>query len=194
MMPMSRIAEIYVGEADDQTNSKTHGKANREAAGSGHTAGSPVGLMRFELYPEKAPITVANFIDLAKSGFYNGLTFHRVVQDYVIQGGSGDNTCMCPTDITIKGEFAGNGVDTGLTHERGAISMARDDNYDSAGTQFFVVHKDAHKLDGKYAAFGKMLTGFEVLDAIAAVPTKGAAEENRPLTPVTIRAIRIMDT
>ncbi|GHV00295.1 hypothetical protein FACS189483_10270 [Spirochaetia bacterium] len=179
---MNLIAEIYVGEAAGTINSKT-------TAGCG-----PSGLMRFELYPEKAPITVANFTGLAKSGFYNGLTFHRVVKDYVIQGGSADNTCMCPTDITIKGEFAENGVDTGLTHERGAISMARDDNYDSAGTQFFVVHKDAHKLDGRYAAFGTMLTGFEVLDAIAAVPTKSPAEENRPLTPVLIREIRIIDT
>lgn len=148
--------------------------------------------MRFELFPAAAPVTVKNFIDLALSGFYNGLSFHRIVKDYVIQGGSADNTCNCPTDFTIKGEFAENGIDTGLTHERGAISMARDPGFDSAGTQFFIVHRDAHKLDGKYAAFGKMLEGFDTLDKIAAMPTLDAAHENRPLEPVVIKEIRII--
>jgi peptidyl-prolyl cis-trans isomerase B (cyclophilin B) len=154
-------------------------------------AGIGGGVMRFELFPAAAPLTVRNFIDLALSGFYNGLSFHRVVKDYVIQGGSGNNTCNCPAGFTIKGEFAGNGVDTGLTHERGAISMARDQDFDSAGTQFFIVHRDAHKLDGKYAAFGKMREGFETLDKIAAVPTAGPEKENRPLEPVVIKEIRI---
>jgi peptidyl-prolyl cis-trans isomerase B (cyclophilin B) len=153
------------------------------------TALSPV--MRFELFIEAAPITVNNFIRLAEEGFYNGLTFHRVVKDYVIQGGSANNTCDCPTDFTIKGEFAANGIDTGLTHERGALSMARDPDFDSAGTQFFVTHRDAHKLDGNYAAFGKMLEGFDVLDAIASVPTAGPDAENRPLKPVVIQKIVI---
>jgi peptidyl-prolyl cis-trans isomerase B (cyclophilin B) len=147
--------------------------------------------MKFELFAEAAPITTANFIRLAGEGFYNGLSFHRVVKDYVIQGGSANNTCNCPAGFTIKGEFAANGLDTGLTHERGALSMARDPGFDSAGTQFFIVHRDAHKLDGKYAAFGKMLEGFEVLDAIAAVPTAGPEAENRPLKPVIIREILI---
>jgi peptidyl-prolyl cis-trans isomerase B (cyclophilin B) len=160
-----------------------------EGAAAGNGTGK---VMRFELFPAAAPLTVKNFIDLAVSGFYNGLTFHRVVKDYVIQGGSGNNTCNCPTDFTLKGEFAANGINTGLTHERGALSMARDADYDSAGTQFFIVHQDAHKLDGKYAAFGKMLNGFEVLDEIAAVPTAGPGEENRPLEPVIIKTIRII--
>lgn len=147
------------------------------------------GVMTFELYPQKAPITVENFRRLAAEGFFNGLTFHRVVRGFVIQGGSADNTCTCPTDFTIKGEFRENGVDTGLTHIRGAISMARDDDYDSAGTQFFIVHEDAHRLDGKYAAFGQMLSGFDVLDRIAAVPTLPPEQENRPLTPQVIRSI-----
>ncbi|MDR0401183.1 MAG: peptidylprolyl isomerase [Treponema sp.] len=150
------------------------------------------GVMRFELFPDRAPLTVKNFIDLALSGFYNGLTFHRVVKDYVIQGGSGNNTCVCPTDVMIKGEFAENGVDTGLVHERGALSMARNQDFDSAGTQFFVVHRDARRLDGKYAAFGKMLDGFETLDKIAAVPTAGPEKENRPLEPVVIQEISII--
>ncbi|MDR2630974.1 MAG: peptidylprolyl isomerase [Spirochaetaceae bacterium] len=147
--------------------------------------------MVFELFIERAPLTVKHFMELAASGFYDGLTFHRVVHGYVIQGGSADNTCGCPSDLTIKGEFARNGVDTGLTHERGAISMARDADFDSAGTQFFIVHRDAHKLDGQYAAFGKMREGFEILDAIAAVPTAGPERENRPREPVVIKKILI---
>jgi peptidyl-prolyl cis-trans isomerase B (cyclophilin B) len=165
-----------------------------EEAAAGYTSGGGTGgVMRFELFPAAAPVTVKNFIDLAAAGFYNGLTFHRVVKGYVIQGGSANNTCDCPTDFTIPGEFAANGVDTGLTHERGALSMARDEDYNSAGTQFFIVHQDAHKLDGKYAAFGKMLEGFEVLDRIAGVPNTGPQGENKPLEPVIIKEIRIQN-
>ncbi len=150
------------------------------------------GEMLFELYPERAPITVNNFLGLIEERFYDGLTFHRVVRDYVIQGGSADNTCMCPTDFTIPGEFAENGHDTGLDHSRGAISMARDEDYNSAGTQFFIVHRDARKLDSRYAAFGKMIRGFDVLDAIAAVETAPPEEENRPLIPQIIASIRVV--
>jgi peptidyl-prolyl cis-trans isomerase B (cyclophilin B) len=150
------------------------------------------GEMLFDLYPEKAPITVDNFISLLNKRFYDGLTFHRVVKDYVIQGGSEDNTCMCPTDFSITGEFAENGYDTGLDHARGALSMARDDDFNSAGTQFFVVHKDAHKLDGRYAAFGKLVKGFKILDAIASVDTETAEKENRPLEPQVIASISII--
>lgn len=149
------------------------------------------GEMVFELYPEKAPITVENFVRLTEEGFYDGLTFHRVVKDYVIQGGSADNTCMCETDFTIIGEFAENGYETGLTHARGALSMARDDDFNSAGTQFFVVHKDAHKLDGLYAAFGMLIEGEEILDRIANVSTKSPQEENRPLEIQVIEKIEI---
>lgn len=149
------------------------------------------GEMLFELYPERTPVTVNNFLRLIEDHFYDGLTFHRVVKDYVIQGGSADNTCMCPTDFTIEGEFAENGHDTGLDHSRGAISMARDDDFNSAGTQFFIVHRDAPKLDGRYAAFGKMIQGFDVLDNIAAVETAPPEEENRPLIPQRIASIRV---
>lgn len=149
------------------------------------------GKMRFALYPEKAPNTVANFCALVHAGFYDGLSFHRVVKDYVIQGGAADNTCMCPCDFTMRGEFRENGVDTGLDHRRGSLSMARDDGFDTAGTQFFVVHQDAHKLDGRYAAFGMLLEGFDVLDAIAGVATAPPAQENRPLIPQTIARITV---
>ena len=151
-----------------------------------------VGKMVFELYPGKTPITVGNFLSLIKSKFYDGLTFHRVVKDYVIQGGSADNTCMCPSDFTLEGEFAENGHDTGLEHVRGALSMARDDDFNSAGTQFFVVHQDAHQLDGRYAAFGMLVDGFDVLDSIASVETAPPEEENRPLVAQVIESIRVL--
>lgn len=147
--------------------------------------------MIFELYNEKAKITVANFVDLANSGFYDGLSFHRVVKDFVIQGGSADNTCMKDSDFHIVGEFKENGVDTGLKHKRGAISMARDDDYDSAGTQFFVVHKQASRLDEKYAAFGMLIDGFDVLDKIAETPVEPPEKENRPIKMQKIKKIRV---
>ncbi len=110
--------------------------------------------MVFSLCPEKAPLTTASFADLANSGFYDGLCFCRIVKGYVLQGGSPDNDIMTDSSFHIIGEFAENGYDTGMDHRRGAISMARDDDPDSAGTQFFICHEDAHQLDGRYAAFG----------------------------------------
>ena len=150
------------------------------------------GKMLFELYPDKTPVTVNNFVALVEEEFYNGLTFHRVVKNYVIQGGSQDNTCMCPTNSTIIGEFADNGYSTGLDHARGALSMARDTDFNSAGTQFFVVHKDAHRLDGKYAVFGKLLEGYDVLDSIASVKTAPKEAENKPIETQVIESIRVV--
>jgi peptidyl-prolyl cis-trans isomerase B (cyclophilin B) len=144
-------------------------------------------------FPRRPPITVGNFLSLIDKKFYEGLTFHRVVKDYVIQGGSEDNTCMCPSNFTILGEFAENGYDTGLKHARGALSMARDDDFNSAGTQFFVVHQDAHKLDGRYAAFGMLTEGFDVLDSIAGVDTAPPEGENRPLVEQTIRSVSVSE-
>jgi len=151
------------------------------------------GNMLFKLFPKKLPITVVNFVSLVSKKFYDGLSFHRVVKDYVIQGGSADNTCNCTTDFTITGEFAENGYNTGLEHVRGTISMARDDEFNSAGTQFFVVHQDAHKLDGRYAAFGMLIEGFDVLDAVASVKTTARDLENKPLEPQIIKSIRIVE-
>ena len=141
--------------------------------------------MTFELFPQEAPVTVANFIDLANSGFYDGL-------EYVIQSGSPDNDIMTDSSFHIVGEFQENGFPNSITHCRGAISMARDDGYNTAGTQFFVVQQDAHQLDGRYAAFGTMLSGYEGLDRIADTETEGAERWNRPLNPVVIRSIRIV--
>ena len=149
-----------------------------------------LGTMVFDLFPDPAPITVRNFADTAKSGFYDGLAWCRIVEGYVIQAGSPDNDIMTDSEWHIKGEFAENGIENPIPHKRGAISMARDDGYDTAGTQFFVVHQDAHKLDGRYAAFGQLVSGFEVLDAIAALPTYGPETWNKPVRmPVITRCI-----
>ena len=129
------------------------------------------GIMTAELYPEIAPNTVNNFISLVKKGFYNGLIFHRVISGFMIQGGDPEGTGMGGPDYTIKGEFAANGFRNELKHDRGVLSMARAQHPDSAGSQFFIMHADGHFLDGQYAAFGKLTSGEDVLDRIAAVRT-----------------------
>lgn len=126
------------------------------------------GTITLELYPDLAPITVANFVKLAESGFYDGLTFHRVIYGFMIQGGDPLGNGRGGSDETIKGEFAVNGVENTLSHTRGVISMARSaQSYDSASSQFFIVHEDAEFLDGQYAAFGMVTDGMDVVDAIA---------------------------
>ncbi len=124
-----------------------------------------------ELYPDIAPNTVNNFISLINSGFYNGLTFHRVIHGFMIQGGDPEGTGMGGPGYSIKGEFAQNGVKNDLKHTRGVLSMARSGNPNSAGSQFFVMHQDAPHLDGAYAAFGKVIEGIDNIDAIAGVET-----------------------
>ena len=128
-------------------------------------------VIKAELYPDIAPNTVRNFISLVKDGFYDGLTFHRVIPGFMIQGGCPDGTGMGGPGHTIKGEFLSNGVENTLRHTRGVLSMARANNPDSAGSQFFIMHADAPHLDGQYAAFGKVVEGMEAVDEIAAVPT-----------------------
>ncbi len=124
------------------------------------------GTMKLELYPEVAPITVANFEKLVGEGFYDGLTFHRIIRGFMIQGGDPEGTGMGGSKEKIKGEFASNGVKNDLRHTRGVISMARSMMRDSASSQFFIMHEDAPHLDGEYAAFGKVIEGIEVVDAI----------------------------
>ena len=122
--------------------------------------------MTAELYPDKAPNTVNNFISLANKGFYDGLTFHRIIPGFMIQGGDPDGTGTGGPGYSIKGEFSQNGFQNGLIHERGVLSMARTMDPDSAGSQFFVMVDDAPHLDGAYAAFGKVIEGMETADAI----------------------------
>ena len=128
-------------------------------------------IMKAELYPEIAPNTVNNFLSLVNKGFYNGLIFHRVIKGFMIQGGCPDGTGMGGPGYCIKGEFLQNGVNNGLRHTEGVLSMARAMHPDSAGSQFFIMHKTSPHLDGQYAAFGKIIEGMDVVNEIAATLT-----------------------
>ena len=147
-----------------------------------------MGDIKAELYPDVAPITVENFVKLAGSGFYNGLTFHRIISGFMIQGGDPEGTGMGGPGYSIKGEFAANGVPNSLIHTRGVLSMARSANPDSAGSQFFIMHEDAPHLDGQYAAFGKVTEGIDVVDKVASVKTD---YNDRPLEPVVIEIMSV---
>ncbi|SIR54209.1 peptidylprolyl isomerase [Halanaerobium kushneri] len=127
--------------------------------------------IKLELYPDKAENTVKNFIELAADGYYDGLKFHRIIKGFMIQGGCPEGTGMGGPGYSIKGEFSANGYDNDLSHKRGVISMARSSHPDSAGSQFFIVHNDSPHLDGKYAAFGEVTEGMDVVDQIADVET-----------------------
>lgn len=129
------------------------------------------GKISAELYPEIAPISVNNFISLIQKGFYDGLIFHRVISGFMIQGGDPQGVGMGGPGYCIKGEFSANGVANDLSHARGVLSMARAQDMDSAGSQFFIMHADGNFLDGQYAAFGKVIDGMDVVDEIAAVKT-----------------------
>lgn len=144
--------------------------------------------MRGELYPDIAPQSVGNFIALANSGFYDGLTFHRVIPGFMIQGGCPKGTGTGGPGWHIKGEFAQNGVENNLKHTNGVLSMARSMMPDSAGSQFFVMTSDSPHLDGAYAAFGKVLTGMEYAMEIVNTPRD---RSDKPLTPQVIKSIRV---
>ena len=148
------------------------------------------GTIEVELDPSVAPLTVENFVKLANKGFYNGLTFHRVIKGFMIQGGCPKGNGTGGPGYSIKGEFAANGVNNPLKHTRGVISMARAMDPNSAGSQFFIMHQDAPHLDGQYAAFGKVVKGIEVVDAIASVPTN---YYDMPLEKVVINNILIKE-
>ena len=146
------------------------------------------GTMEVELNPSVAPITVENFVKLANKGFYNGLTFHRVIKGFMIQGGCPKGNGTGGPGYSIKGEFYANGINNPIRHVRGVISMARAMDPNSAGSQFFIMHKDAPHLDEQYAAFGKVIKGIEVVDAIASVETN---YYDMPLNKVVIKSIKI---
>ena len=151
------------------------------------------GKMQLELYPDVAPATVENFVKLVNDGFYDGLTFHRIIKGFMIQGGDPEGTGMGGSKDTIKGEFKQNGVQNDLKHTRGVISMARSQNPNSASSQFFIMHDGAPYLDGQYAAFGKMVSGFEELDKLAETPVQDGngtvAKGDQP----QIETIKIID-
>ena len=147
------------------------------------------GLIKIELCPDKAPATAANFEKLVREGFYDGLTFHRVIPGFMIQGGDPTGTGSGGSKDTIPGEFAANGFrGNDLRHERGVISMARTSDPDSASSQFFIMHEDSPHLDGSYAAFGRVVSGMEVVDEIASVETD---RRDKPRTPMVMKKVYI---
>ena len=146
------------------------------------------GVMKAELYPEIAPNTVNNFISLVKKGFYDGLTFHRIIKGFMIQGGCPLGNGTGGPGYCIKGEFSGNGFDNPLKHEEGVLSMARAMMPDSAGSQFFIMHKAAPHLDGQYAAFGKIIEGMDVVNKIAETATDYS---DRPLEEQRMKKVTV---
>ncbi|MDY5006928.1 peptidylprolyl isomerase [Candidatus Allofournierella merdipullorum] len=148
------------------------------------------GVIDLELDAQAAPITVENFLKLVNDGFYDGLTFHRIIPGFMIQGGCPEGTGMGGPGWHIKGEFARNGVANPIKHTRGVISMARAMDPNSAGSQFFIMHDDAPHLDGGYAAFGHVVAGMDVVDRIAEVATD---YNDRPLTPVVMESVRVVE-
>ena len=147
-------------------------------------------VIELQLDAAAAPITVANFLKLVNEKFYDGLTFHRIIPGFMIQGGCPEGTGMGGPGWEIKGEFAANGWNNPIKHVRGVISMARAQNPDSAGSQFFIMHADASYLDGQYAAFGRVVNGMDTVDEIAATPTGFA---DRPRKPQVIQSIRVVE-
>lgn len=154
-----------------------------------------MGVIKVELDADEAPITTTNFINLAKEGFYDGLTFHRVVENFMIQGGDPNGNGTGGSGKNIKGEFEANGIKNSISHVRGTISMGRTGNdYDSASSQFFIVQKDSKSLDGQYAAFGHVTDGMDIVDEIAKTPVEDedtgfVAKENQPV----IESIKVID-
>lgn len=148
------------------------------------------GTIEVELYKDAAPITVDNFVKLVNKDFYNGLTFHRIIKGFMIQGGCPKGNGTGGPGYSIKGEFSANGINNPIKHERGVISMARAMDLNSAGSQFFIMHQAAPHLDGQYAAFGKVVKGIEVVDAIASVQTNYF---DAPLQKVVIKSIKIKE-
>lgn len=145
-------------------------------------------VIKAELYPETAPTSVNNFISLINKGFYDGLIFHRVIRGFMIQGGCPDGTGMGGPGYSIKGEFAQNGFQNDLKHTEGVLSMARAMHPDSAGSQFFIMHKTSPHLDGGYAAFGKVIEGMDVVNKIAETPTD---YQDRPMEVQQMKSVTV---
>ncbi len=147
------------------------------------------GIIKVELLPEYAPKTCANFEKLVSEGFYDGLIFHRVIKDFMIQGGDPTGTGMGGSGENIQGEFRVNGINNTLSHDRGVISMARSQNFNSASSQFFICHADAKFLDGQYAAFGRVVEGMDVVDRIAQTRTNF---QDRPLEEQRMKKVELI--
>ena len=146
------------------------------------------GIMKLELYPDIAPKTVENFVSLVQKNFYDGLIFHRVIKGFMIQGGDPEGTGCGGPGYSIPGEFSANGFENNLKHTEGVISMARSQNPNSAGSQFFIMHKNSPHLDGSYAAFGKIIEGMEVVNKIATVKTDWS---DRPMEDQVMETVTV---
>lgn len=185
------------GNDKEESNNTATSNKNDDLLSGNHHAEIDIkdyGIIKVELNADEAPITVTNFVKLAKEGFYDGLTFHRIINGFMIQGGDPQGNGTGGSNETIKGEFSANKVDNVLKHTRGAISMARSQDYDSASSQFFIVHQTAASLDGQYAVFGYVYEGMDIVDKIATnVPVtddNGTVEAtNQPV----INSIKITD-
>ena len=183
------------GSIDDSSKSEDKTKSAAEIS-SAEDSKTQLGTFTITLYPEYAPITCENFEKLVNDGFYNGLTFHRVVEDFMAQGGDPNGNGTGGSDSNIKGEFLQNGVDNKLSHTRGVVSMARSQDPDSASSQFFICYTDdCSFLDGQYVAFGKVTEGMEVVDSFLNVErvtgTDGAISS--PTTPIVIKEAKMID-
>lgn len=198
VVAMSSLVLVGCG-ANKKNESASNGSSNNEVVENKGTTDEalPVativikgmGTIKAELYPSVAPNTVNNFIELANKEFYNGLIFHRVIENFMIQGGCPQGNGQGDAGYSIKGEFSGNGFENNLKHTKGVLSMARADSPDSAGSQFFIMTEDAGHLDGKHAAFGKVIEGLDVVDAIKVVKT--TKDNNKPKKDVIIESITV---
>lgn len=184
-------------EPEEQAQQSQEDQSNADLLSGKHHAEITVkdyGTIKVELDADTAPVTVTNFVNLANDGFYDGLTFHRIIPGFMIQGGDPQGNGTGGSGKTIKGEFSSNGVENSISHERGVISMARSRDYDSASSQFFIMHEDTDSLDGEYAAFGHVIEGMEIVDKICE-DTKvedgngTVAAENQPV----IETVKITD-
>ena len=167
----NKTENTVVSEKEENTVADENKEENKVYSKGKHHAEIVIkdyGTIALELDADVAPITVENFAQLVNEGFYNGLTFHRIISGFMIQGGDPQGTGMGGSDKEIKGEFAANGVKNNISHTRGVISMARATAYDSASSQFFIVHQDSKFLDGNYAGFGRVTSGIEIVDKICA--------------------------
>lgn len=205
IVAMLSISCLIFSGCDDSSSASSKTQKTTTAAASSTNVNIPdnaitaiidvkdYGKITVALFPDDAPISVENFVKLAKDGFYDGLTFHRIISGFMIQGGDPLGTGMGGSDETIKGEFSANGVSNSLSHTRGAISMARSQDYNSASSQFFIVHEDSTYLDGQYAAFGYVTDGIEVVDEICkdtpVTDSNGTVEKaNQPIiNSITIK-------
>ncbi len=187
-------------EQSSKTDSTGSGKQQESQTGETLTGKHHVeiqikdyGTIKAELDADVAPVSVSNFVSLAKSGFYDGLTFHRIISGFMIQGGDPKGDGTGGSDKNIKGEFSANGVENSISHVRGTISMARAQEYDSASSQFFIMHQDSASLDGQYAAFGKVTEGMEIVDQICektpVVDGNGKVEADKQPKIETIKVI-----